>query len=96
KKAVLHKYTRKLDERKNELSAKEQIKQEELVSFNRLNIRKGVSVRLKNGKVYGQVDSRRGDRVIVLFGNVKTTADIKDLVVQEEKVAPEKQRKSQA
>jgi len=96
KKAVLHKYTRKLDERKNELSAKEQIKQEELVSFNRLNIRKGVSVRLKNGKVYGQVDSRRGDRVIVLFGNVKTTADIKDLVVQEEKAAPEKQRKSQA
>ncbi|MFM9007121.1 MAG: hypothetical protein ACKORE_00905, partial [Bacteroidota bacterium] len=76
--------------------AKEQVKQEELVAFNRLNIRKGVYVRLKNGKVFGQVDSRRGDRVVVLFGNVKTTADIKDLVIREEKTEPVKQRKSQS
>ncbi len=84
KKAVLEKYNRRLQERKNTLSEKEQLKLDELIAFNRKALRKGVLVRLRSGKVAGTVDSVKGDKVTVVFGNVKTTAEMGQLLVVEQ------------
>lgn len=85
KKAVLEKYNKRLQERKNVLSAKDQMKLEELVAYNKKHLKKGSIVRLKNGKVTGQVELVKDMKVIVLFGNVRTTADLGNLLLVEEK-----------
>jgi hypothetical protein len=42
---------------------------------------------LRNGKVKGVVDSIKDDKVVVIFENVKTTAEIGSLVLADEKKA---------
>jgi DNA mismatch repair protein MutS2 len=84
KKAVLDKYNRNLQERKNTLSEKEQLKLDELIAYNRKVLRKGVLVRLRSGKVAGIVDNVKGDKVTVVFGNVKTTAEMGQLLIVEQ------------
>lgn len=83
KKAVLEKYDKRLQEKKNKLSEKDQLKQEELIAYNRKHLKKGKLVRLRNGKVTGVVDAVKEDKVVVIFENVKTTADIGNLVMIE-------------
>ena len=78
KKAVLDKYNTKLQARRNELSQKDLFKQEELIAYNRIHLKKGVQVKLRNGAVVGKVESVKDDKVIVIFGNVKTTAEMKN------------------
>ncbi len=85
KKAVLEKYNKRLQERKNVLSAKDQMKLEELVAYNKKHLKKGSIVRLKNGKVTGQVELVKDMKVVVLFGNVRTTAELGNLMLVEEK-----------
>jgi DNA mismatch repair protein MutS2 len=87
KKQVLEKYDKRLQERKNKLTEKEQVKIEELVAYNRKHFKKGSIVRLRNGKVKGVVDSIKDDKVVVIFENVKTTAEIGSLVLADEKKA---------
>ncbi|MBL7924563.1 MAG: DNA mismatch repair protein MutS [Bacteroidia bacterium] len=84
KKAVLEKYNKRLQERKNELSEKDKLKLEELVAFNRKNLKKGITVRLRNGKVTGKVESIKEDKITVVFGNIKTVADLNNLLIVEE------------
>ncbi|MBK7966032.1 MAG: hypothetical protein IPK10_12635 [Bacteroidetes bacterium] len=48
-------------------------------------MKKGVLVKLKNGAVVGKVESVKDDKVIVIFGNVKTTAELKNLIIEEKK-----------
>ena len=84
KKQVLEKYDKRLQERKNKLSEKEQVKLEEVIAFNRKHLKKGVIVRLRNGKVKGVVDTIKEDKVIVIFENVKTTAEIGNLQIIED------------
>jgi len=66
------------------LSEKEQVKLEEVIAFNRQHLKKGVIVRLRNGKVKGVVDTIKEDKVIVIFENVKTTAEIGNLQIIED------------
>ena len=82
KKAVLDKYNTKLQARRKELSQKDLFKQEELIAYNRIHLKKGVMVKLKNGAVVGKVESVKDDKVVVIFGNVKTTSDLKSLVIE--------------
>lgn len=89
KKQVLEKYDKRLQERKNKLSEKEQVKLEEVIAYNRKHLKKGSIVRLRNGKVKGVVDSIKDDKVIVIFENVKTTAEIGNLLLADDK-KPEK------
>lgn len=83
KKAVFEKYNRKLQERKGELSEKDKFKQEELVAYNRIHVKKGVEVKLKNGAVVGKVESVKEDKVIVVFGNVRMQAELKNLIIED-------------
>jgi DNA mismatch repair protein MutS2 len=83
KKVVLDKYNTQLNDRKNVLSQKEQVKQEELLKYNTAMIKKGSKVRLKNGAVVGDVVALDGTKITVLFGNVKTVADISNLTYVE-------------
>ncbi len=91
KKTVLEKYNRKLQERKNTLSEKDLLKQEETLAYNRIHIKKGAQVRLRNGRVTGIVQSVKEDRVEVLFGNVKTLAEMNQLILVDAKTVPEKE-----
>lgn len=93
KKVVLEKFTKQLQERKSTLSAKDIIKLEETVAYNRLNLKKGMQVRLRNGKVTGTVQGLKEDKVTVLFGNVKTLADINNIVIVDEKKEAIKEKK---
>lgn len=95
KKSVLEKYNKRLQERKNVLSAKDQMKLEELIEYNKKHLKKGTVVRLKNGKVTGQVEQIKDSKVVVLFGNVRTTADIGNLMVVEEKSRESKSPKQE-
>ncbi|MBK7888006.1 MAG: DNA mismatch repair protein MutS [Bacteroidetes bacterium] len=85
KKVVLEKYNKKLQERRNVLSQKDVIKLEETLAYNKVHLKKGVQVRLRNGKVTGIVQSIREEKVTVLFGNVKTLAEMNNLVIVETK-----------
>jgi DNA mismatch repair protein MutS2 len=80
KKAVLEKYNSQLNEKKTKLTEKEMVKLEEQIKYNMLKIRKGSKVHLRDGKVEGIVESIEGSKVVVLFGNIKTTADISRLI----------------
>ena len=82
KKAVLDKYNTKLQARRNELSQKDLFKQEELIAYNRIHLKKGVQVKLRKGAVVGKVESVKDDKVIVIFGNVRTTSEIKNLIIE--------------
>ena len=93
KKAVLDKYNTKLQARRNELSQKDLFKQEELIEYNRIHLKKGVMVKLKNGAVVGKVESVKDDKVVVIFGNVKTTSDLKSLVIEEKKSKKSNEKK---
>ena len=93
KKAVLEKYNKRLQERKNVLSVKDQIKLDELVAFNKKNLRKGMVVRLRNGKVTGHVESLKDEKVTVLFGNVRTVAEMNNIVIVEDQ-AKKKEKKT--
>jgi preprotein translocase subunit YajC len=84
KKLVLDKYNAQLNEKKNKLSEKEQVKLEEQIKYNTEKIKRGSKVHLRNGKVVGTVDSIDGSKVTVLFGNIKTTTDISQLIFVEE------------
>ncbi len=85
KKLVLEKYNTQLSDRKKVLSAKDQQNLEELIQFNKKHIRKGSKVRLKNGRVTGVVEAIDGQKISIVFGNVKTVADLANLVYIEEK-----------
>jgi DNA mismatch repair protein MutS2 len=80
KKAVLEKYNSQLNDKKSKLTEKEMVKLEEQIKYNMLKIRKGSKVHLRDGKVEGIVESIEGSKVVVLFGNIKTTADISRLI----------------
>jgi DNA mismatch repair protein MutS2 len=80
KKAVLEKYNSQLSDKKSKLTEKEVVKLEEQIKYNMLKIRKGSKVHLRDGKVEGVVESIEGTKVVVLFGNIKTTADISRLI----------------
>lgn len=93
KKTVLEKYNSRLQDRKKELSVREQVKKDEILAFNRKHVRKGTEVRLANGRVAGVVDSVRDDNATVFFGNVKTVVGLEQLVVLEKKKKEPKQVK---
>ena len=80
KKEVLNKYNTQLTDRKKMLTAKEEIKQEEILKANRKNIKRGSEVRLRNGRVVGVVEKMQDDKVTIRFGNVRTIAEISNLV----------------
>lgn len=80
KKEVLLKYELQFGNRKKELTAKEQEKNDMLLKYNQLKIKKGSKVRLKNGRVTGIVEALKEDKVHVRFGNVKSITDLKNLV----------------
>ncbi len=80
KKAVLEKYNSQLNDKKSKLTEKEMVKLEEQIKYNMLKIRKGSKVHLRDGKVEGIVEAIEGSKVVVLFGNIKTTADISRLI----------------
>lgn len=80
KKAVLEKYNSQLSDKKSKLTEKEMVKLEEQIKYNMLKIRKGSKVHLRDGKVEGIVESIEGSKVVVVFGNIKTTADISRLI----------------
>ena len=84
KKLVLDKYNAQLNEKKNKLSEKEQVKLEEQIKYNTEKIKRGSKVHLRNGKVVGTVEAIEGSKVTVLFGNIKTTTDISQLIFVEE------------
>lgn len=94
KKAVLEKYTRGLQAKRDQLSVKDLVKQEEVLAYNRQHVRKGSQVRLKNGRVAGSVESIRDDVVTVLSGSVRTKVSMQDIVLielkEKKKAAPEK------
>ncbi len=83
KKEVLTKYSSQLNDRKKVLTAKEEIKLEEILKANRKNIKRGSNVRLRNGRVIGIVEKIKEDKVEVRFGNVKTIAELSNLVFVE-------------
>jgi DNA mismatch repair protein MutS2 len=83
KKLVLDKYNTQLNERKNILSRKEEILQAELLKYNQKMIKKGSTVRLKNGKVTGIVEILDDQKVTIVFGNVRTVADLSNLIFVE-------------
>lgn len=85
KKAVLEKYTRSLQEKREQLSVKDKVHLEEVLAYNRQHIRKGGQVRLRNGRVTGVVESVRGDKVTVLSGSVRTVVTMQDIVLIEGK-----------
>ena len=86
KKEVLLKYELQFGNRKKELTAKEQEKNDVLLKYNQLKIKKGSKVRLKNGRVTGIVEALKADKVHVRFGNVKSITDLKNLIfIEEEK-----------
>ncbi|MFM7014905.1 MAG: hypothetical protein ACKOX3_01130 [Bacteroidota bacterium] len=76
KKAVLEKYNSGLSSRKNKLSEKEVLIIEEQVKYTQAHLKQGSKVHLRDGKVEGVVESIDGNKIIIVFGNVKTTADI--------------------
>lgn len=92
KKTVLEKYDRNLKDKKDKLAVKEQQKLEEIVAYNRTHIRKGVEVRLRNGRVTGMVERIDGANVTVLFGAMRTKADIGNLVIVEQEAADKKKK----
>lgn len=81
KKTVLEKYDRTLREKKDKLTLREQHKLEEQLAYNRIHIRKGVMVRLRNGRVTGKVQKLDGENATVLFGNMLTHVELKNLVL---------------
>ncbi|CAN5525041.1 DNA mismatch repair protein MutS [soil metagenome] len=85
KKTVLDKYNNQLNDRKTVLSTRDQQKVEELLAYNLKMIRVGSKVRLKNGKVTGVVESIDGQKVVIVFGNVRTVSDLTNLAFMEEK-----------
>ena len=50
-------------------------------------------IKLKNGAVVGKVESVKDDKVVVIFGNVKTTSDLKSLVIEEKKSKKSNEKK---
>jgi len=66
------------------LAVKDQIRLEEVLAYNRLHIRKGSQVRLRNGKVTGIVESVRDDKATMLSGSVRTVVSMQDLVLIEQ------------
>ena len=80
KKDVLNKYNAQFNDRKKILTAKEEVKQKEILKANRLNIKRGSSVRLRNGRVIGIVEQIKDDKAEIRFGNVKTIAELTNLV----------------
>ncbi len=89
KKQVLDKYNTQLNERKNILNQKEQVKLEEIAKYNTKMIKLGSKVRLKNGKVTGVVEAIDDQKVTIVFGNIRTVSDMSNLFYVEEK-KPEK------
>lgn len=84
KKEVLIKYGNQFSGKKKELSEKELKKQEEILKINQQKIKKGSSVRLRNGKVVGVVEQIKEGKVQVRFGNVKSITEMTNLVFVEE------------
>lgn len=84
KKAVLEKYSKSLQEKRDRLAVKDQVRLEEVLAYNRLHIRKGSQVRLRNGKVTGIVESVRDDKATMLSGSVRTVVSMQDLVLIEQ------------
>jgi hypothetical protein len=76
KKAVLERYNSSLSNRKSKLSEKEVLIIEEQIKYTQLHIQTGKKVFLRDGKVEGVVESIDGNKIIIVFGNMKTTADI--------------------
>ncbi len=76
KKAVLDRYNAGLSNRKSKLSEKEVLIIEEQIKYTQQHIQKGKKVFLRDGKVEGVVESVDGNKVNLVFGNIKTTADI--------------------
>ena len=76
KKAVLERYNSSLSNRKSKLSEKEVLIIEEQIKYTQLHIQAGKKVFLRDGKVEGVVESVDGNKIIIVFGNMKTTADI--------------------
>lgn len=91
KKLVLDKYVSQADDRRKVLNEKEQQKTEDLIRYNVKVIRKGSKVRLRNGRVTGVVEAVDGQKVTILFGNIRTVADMGNLIYIEEK-KPEKKK----
>ena len=81
KKAVLDRYNSSLSNRKSKLSEKEVLIIEEQIKYTQLHIQQGKKVFLRDGKVEGVVESVDGNKVIIVFGNIKTTADISRVVL---------------
>jgi Spy/CpxP family protein refolding chaperone len=81
KKAVLDRYNSSLSNRKSKLSEKEVLIIEEQIKYTQLHIQQGKKVFLRDGKVEGVVDSVDGNKIIIVFGNIKTTADISRVVL---------------
>jgi len=90
KKTVLEKYNRRLQDRKKELSEKEQVRKDEILAYNRKHVRKGAEVRLTQGRVTGVVESVRDDQATVFFGNVKTVVGLDQLFLLEKKKKEDK------
>lgn len=94
KNEVLNKYNAQLNDRKKILTAKEELKQEEILKANRINIKRGSSVRLRNGRVIGIVEQIKEDKAEIRFGNVKTIAELNNLVFIEPKSKKEEPKKT--
>lgn len=95
KKLVLEKYNRQLEDKKKSLSGRDLQKLEEEIRFNSSVIKTGSKVRLRNGKVTGIVEAIDGNRVTIVFGNVRTHSEMRNLIYVEEK-KKEKVKKPEA
>jgi DNA mismatch repair protein MutS2 len=76
KKAVLERYNSSLSGRKSKLSEKEVLIIEEQIKYTQQHIKAGKKVFLRDGKVEGVVEGVDGNKIIIVFGNIKTTADV--------------------
>lgn len=85
KKTVLEKYNQQFGDKKKALSAKDQQILDEEIKYNASMIKPGSKVHLRNGKVTGIVESMEGNKVSVVFGNVRTISDLANLIYVDEK-----------
>lgn len=83
KKAVLERYNSSLSGRKSKLSEKEVLIIEEQIKYTQQHIKPGKKVFLRDGKVEGVVESVDGNKIIIVFGNIKTTADVSRVLLSD-------------
>jgi pyruvate kinase len=85
------------------LSEKEVLIIEEQIKYTQQHIKPGKKVFLRDGKVEGVVESVDGNKIIIVFGNIKTTADVsrvlladmpKDTGIVTAKISTEKKKEN--